>query len=174
MKAIMPLPFINDMIKDEVIKYLDNLNISYELFNHKPVSSIEECKQIEDFIGGRICKNLFLKTTNGKIKILLIIDADKKFVTKDISKKLETSRLSFCTADEMIEYLNTVPGSLSIMSLIFDKDNSVDLAIDKDVISDEFIYCHPCQNDATLKIKTKDVIETLIPLFNREYKIIQI
>ena len=170
----MPLPFINDMIKDEVIKYLDNLNISYELFNHKPVSSIEECKQIEDFIGGRICKNLFLKTTNGKIKILLIIDADKKFITKDISKKLETSRLSFCTADEMTELLNTSPGSLSIMSLIFDKDNSVDLAIDKDVIRDEFIYCHPCQNDATLKIKTKDVIETLIPSFNREYKIIQI
>ena len=162
------------MIKDEVIKYLDNLNISYELFNHKPVSSIEECKQIEDFIGGRICKNLFLKTTNGKIKILLIIDADKKFITKDISKKLETSRLSFCTADEMIEYLNTIPGSLSIMSLIFDKDNSVGLAIDKDVIRDEFIYCHPCQNDATLKIKAKDVIETLIPSFNREYKIIQI
>ena len=162
------------MIKDEVIKYLDNLNISYELFNHKPVSSIEECKQIEDFIGGRICKNLFLKTTNGKIKILLIIDADKKFVTKDISKKLETSRLSFCTADEMIEFLNTSPGSLSIMSLIFDKDNSIGLAVDKDVIRDEFIYCHPCQNDATLKIKTKDVVETLIPSFSKEYKIIQI
>ena len=170
----MLLPFINDMIKDEVIKYLDTLNIPYELFNHKPVSSIEECKQIEDFIGGRICKNLFLKTTNGKIKVLLIIDADKKFVTKDISKKLETSRLSFCTADEMIESLNTSPGSLSIMSLIFDKDNSIGLAIDKDVIQDEFIYCHPCQNDATLKIKTKDVIEILIPSFNREYKIIQI
>ncbi len=170
----MPLHFTTNMIINEVINYLDNLNISYELFNHKPVSSIEECKQIEDFIGGRICKNLFLKTTNGKIKILLIIDADKKFITKDISKKLETSRLSFCSSDEMIKHLNTAPGSLSIMSLIFDKCNSIGLAIDKDVIQDEFIYCHPCKNNATLKIKTKDVLDILIPSFNKEYKIIQI
>ena len=59
-----------------------------------------------------------------------MLKGDKKFVTKDISKKLNSSRLSFGSEDAMRQILNTEPGSLSITSLIFDKDKAVMLAID--------------------------------------------
>lgn len=162
------------MVKDKVTEYLDKLNIDYRLIHHKTVSSIDECKSIEGLVGGVLCKNLFLTTTNKKVKYLLILDADKRFVTKDISKKLNVSRLSFASDDEMINLLNTTPGSLSIMSLIFDSSNDINLAIDKDVLCKEYFYCHPCENDATLVLKTCDIIDKLIPSLNKKLNILNI
>ena len=63
----------------------------------------------------------------------------------------------------MEEMLGTSPGSLSITSLIFDKDKAVSLAIDSDVLKEKFICCHPCDCTATLKIRTSDITDILIP-----------
>lgn len=147
----------------EVCAFLDNIGVTYEIFSHFPAFTIEECERIEKIIGGRICKNLFLRTTSGSTRILLMMNGNKKFVTKEVSKKLGTSRLSFASGEEMEEYLNTSPGSLSITGLIYDKEKRVSLAIDKDVVSEEYICCHPCDNSATLKIKTDDITEKLLP-----------
>lgn len=147
----------------EVCAFLDSMGITYELFCHPPAFTIEECEIIEEKIGSRICKNLFLRTTSGNVRILLMMKGSKKFVTKDVSKKLGTSRLSFASGEEMEEYLNTSPGSLSVTGLIYDKEKLVSLAIDKDVVSDEYICCHPCDNSATLKIKTDDITGKLLP-----------
>ena len=115
-----------------------------------------------------------LKTDSGKITYLLLIRDDKRFVTKEISKKLGCSRLSFASAEYMKNLLNTEPGSLSITSLFFDKEDRVLLAIDSDVIKEEYVCCHPSDNTATLKIRTEDILEKLIPLLNKEPKIIEI
>lgn len=148
---------------NEVCTFLKELEIEFEYVTHSPAFTIEECIEIEKIIKGKICKNLFLRTSSGNSRFLLMMDGSKKFVTKDISKKLGLSRLSFASGEEMRDILNTQPGSLSITSLMFDSSKTVALAIDKDVASDEYICCHPCDNTATLKIKTKDIIEKLLP-----------
>ena len=147
----------------EVCKWLENLGVAFECVTHSPAFTIEECKEIENIIGGKICKNLFLRTTSGNSRFLLMMDGDKKFITKEISKKLGSSRLSFASGEEMENILNTSPGSLSITGLIFDKEKSVALAIDKDVAAEEFICCHPSDNSATLKIRTEDVFGKILP-----------
>ncbi len=124
---------------------------------------MEKCAEIEKSIGGKICKNLFLQTTTGSAHYLLMMGSEKKFVTKEVSKSLGSSRLSFASGEKMEEMLGTSPGSLSITSLVFDKEKKVQLAIDRDVISDEYICCHPCDCTATLKIKTADITDILIP-----------
>ena len=106
----------------EICGCLKNLGIEFECITHPPAFTIEECKRVEGLIGGKICKNLFLRTTSGNSRFLLMMDGDKKFVTKDISKKLGSSRLSFVSGEEMQTLVNTLPGSLGIMSLIFDKE----------------------------------------------------
>ncbi|MBQ8015538.1 MAG: prolyl-tRNA synthetase associated domain-containing protein [Clostridia bacterium] len=165
---------MNDFSKkaSEVCEFLKNLGIDFYAVSHSPAFTIEECKEIEKLIGGEICKNLFLQTSSGKSKFLLMLKGDKKFVTKDISKKLNSSRLSFGSEDAMRQILNTEPGSLSITSLIFDKDKAVMLAIDKDVLENEYICCHPSDNSATLKIKTDDILNKFIPALNITAQII--
>ncbi len=157
---------------NEVCNFLAECKIDYSIHRHSPAFTLEECNGISRQIGGEICKNLLLKTTSGSIYYLLILKGNKKFVTKNVSKKLGTSRLSFASADEMRELLNTEPGSLSITSLIFDKEKRVKLAADKDVINEEFFLCHPSNNSATLKIKSEDITEKLLPALDRSIKII--
>ena len=153
---------MNDKIKT-VCDYLDNIDIAYKKIEHSPAATIEECKKIEEILNDTICKNLLLRTTNGSAYYLLILRNDKQFVTSRISKLLGSSRLSFASGEEMTNMLNTTPGSLSILSLIFDDEKKIKLAIDRDVIENEYFCCHPCDNSATLKIKTSDVTDVIIP-----------
>lgn len=164
---------MSDNIKT-VCGYLEKILLGYEFFSHDAAFTIAECEKIEEKINGRICKNLLLTTTTGSVYYLLMMSGEKKFVTKDVSKKLCTSRLSFASPEKMRELLNTEPGSLSVTSLIFDKDKKVMLAIDGDVLKDEFVCCHPSDNTATLKIKTKDLTEKLLPSLGADPVIIEI
>lgn len=157
-----------------VCSFLEKLGIEFSVVVHLPVFSIEECEKIEEIIGGEICKNLFLQTSSRSVHYILMIKGGKRFVTKDVSKKLGTSRLSFASGEEMERLLNTSSGSLSVTSLIFDKSKSVSLAIDADVLKNEFICCHPSDNSATLKIRTADILNVLLPELKIEPQIIEI
>ncbi len=158
----------------EICDYLDNLNIKYEIVTHSPAFTLEECHKVNEMIGGIICKNLLLKNDSGKVFYLLMMSDGKRFITKDVSKKLGTSRLSFAQGEYMENLLNTSPGSLSVTSLIFDKTKTVSLAIDSDVIREEHICCHPSDNTATLKIRTDDVLNIFLPSIGIIPKIIEI
>ena len=159
---------------DFICSFLTENKIDFEKFSHETVSSIEECRKIEKIIGAEICKNLLLRNTPGTAYFLLSMKGDKAFITKDISKKLGVSRLSFVSAEEMKALVNTTPGSLGIMSLLFDKDKKIRFAADKDLLESKFFCCHAGINNCTLKIRTADVFEKLLPLMGMNAEIIEI
>ncbi len=55
--------------------------------------------------------------------------------------------------------LGVTPGSVTVLGLMNDTENRVKLYIDKDVLADEYLGCHPCINTSSLKIKTADITE---------------
>ncbi len=142
---------------------LKKLGIDFDIITHEAAETLEKCAEIEKLIDGKICKNLFLQTTAGNVYYLLMMSSEKKFVTKEVSKALGSSRLSFANGEKMEQMLFTSPGSLSITSLFFDKEKKVSLAIDSDILKEEYICCHPCDCTATLRIKTSDVTDIIIP-----------
>ena len=74
----------------------------------------------------------------------------------------------------MERYLDITPGSVSIMGLMNDHENKVQLLIDEDVLKDEWFGCHPCINTSSLKIQTKDLVEKIIPAMGHEPKIVKL
>lgn len=157
-----------------VCDHLKKLGIEFSVVTHEAAETLEKCAEIEKIIGGKICKNLFLQTTTGSAHYLLMMDSSKKFVTKEVSKAIGSSRLSFANGEKMETMLGTSPGSLSITSLIFNSEKNVFLAIDSDILKEEYICCHPCDCTATLKIKTKDITDILIPSFGIKPVIIKV
>lgn len=149
--------------------FLDSLGIEYQRVDHDAADTMEICEEIDKSLGAVICKNLFLCNRQQTAFYLLMIPADKVFKTKDISAQIGSSRLSFATAEHMEKYLNITPGSVSVLGLMNDLDNAVTLLIDKDVLNDEYFGCHPCINTSSLKIKTLDLIEKIIPALKHEY-----
>lgn len=147
---------------------LDRLGIEYRRADHDHADTIEDCAGVEAVLGCRICKNLFLTNRQMSETYLLLLPGDKPFKTKLLSKQIGTARLSFATAEQMERLLDINPGSVSVLGLMNDSGGGVHLLIDRDILKEEYFGCHPCINTSTLKIKTADLIDTLIPALGHE------
>ena len=121
-----------------------------------------------------ICKNLFLCNRQKTDFYLLLIPGDKVFKTKDLSAQIGSARLSFGTADYMEEFLDVTPGSVSILALMNDTEHLVRLLVDSDVLREEYFGCHPCINTSSLRLKTKDLVEKIIPAMEHEPTIVKL
>lgn len=152
--------------------FLDSLDISYKRIDHEAANTMEVCADIDEALQATICKNLFLCNRQETDFYLLMMPGDKKFKTKDLSKELSVARLSFANEDYMLKFLDITPGSVSVMGLMNDHDNRVRLVIDEDVLKGEEIGCHPCINTSSIKFKTSDMIEKIIPAMNHDVTVV--
>lgn len=157
-----------------VYELLEKLQIPYERLDHEETATIEACQDVDKLLGIEICKNLFLCNTQKTKFYLLMMPGRKKFRTKELSKQIQSARLSFASAEYMEEFLNITPGAVSIMGLMNDKDKRVQLLIDKDVLEAEYLGCHPCVNTASLKLKTVDVIERFLSFTGHDYMTVEL
>ncbi|MEL7647389.1 MAG: prolyl-tRNA synthetase associated domain-containing protein [Sedimentibacter sp.] len=166
----------NDRIQVELDAYeiLQHLEIPFTGVDHDEAMTMEDLHSVERVLDVKVGKNLLLCNTQKTKFYLLIMPADKKFLTKDLSKQINSARLSFADGIYMEQFLNIKPGSLSILGLMNDRDNEVQLVIDKDVLENEYFGCHPCVNTSTLKIKTSDIINVFLPWTNHELTIVNL
>ena len=141
-----------------VYRLLGALGIPFKRMDHKPVATIEACRGMDQALGIHMCKNLFLCNRQQTDFYLLMMPGDKPFKTKDLSPLLGCSRLSFASADHMRDYLNTVPGSVSALELLFDTEQKVRLVIDKALLEDTYISGHPAISTSTLRLKREDLL----------------
>jgi len=154
--------------------FLDSLNIEYTQIDHEPAMTMEACEEIDKKLNIRICKNLFLCNRQETAFYLLCMPGDKVFKTKDLSAQIQSSRLSFASAENMEKYLNVTPGSASILSLMNDKQNEVRLLIDSEVLERENFGCHPCKNTSSLRFKVTDLKEKIIPALKHTPTIVKL
>ena len=148
---------------------LDNLGIAYSRVDHLPAMTMEACVDIDSHLGTSMCKNLFLCNRQKTEFYLVMMPGEKALRTKDISSQLDTSRLSFADAELMGELVGTTPGSLTVLDLMDDTENRVQLVIDEEILSAEYVGCHPRANTSSLKIKMSDLIEKLLPALGHHY-----
>ena len=153
-----------------VYDLLDSLGIPYQRIDHEAAMTMEACAAVDEALGATICKNLLLCNRQCTEFYLLLLPGSKPFKTKELSKQIGSSRLSFAAAEYMEAFLDITPGSLSILGLMNDQENRVQLLIDADVLGGQWIGCHPCINTSSLRIPTKDVLEVLIPAMAHPYR----
>jgi Ala-tRNA(Pro) deacylase len=153
-----------------VYDLLDKLNISYHRIDHEEANTMEICQALEATLGAEICKNLLLCNRQCTDFYMLLMPGNKPFKTKDLSKQIGSSRLSFASGEYMEQFLDITPGSLSVLGLMNDKENKVRLLIDEDVLKGEFIGCHPCINTSSLRLRTEDMVNILLPAVGHSYQ----
>ena len=159
-------------MKEEVYKYLENLNISYQVVNHPKAYSTEDAdKYIEGYEGIRT-KTMFLYNKNKTNFYLIVMDENKRIDFKKLEEELQEKKLKFSSDEVLFEKLKLEKGVVSIFGLLNNKDNIVVL-FDEDIINDLPLTFHPNENDATIFINSEDVIKFLNTL-NVCYKIIAI
>ena len=157
-----------------VYDFLDRFGISYEYVDHYAAMTMEECAEIDKVLDSTICKNLLLCNRQKTDFYLLMIAGHKTFKTSALSRQIGSSRLSFADGAYMEEFLDITPGSLSVLGLMNDKDNRVQLLIDDEILQSETVGVHPCINTASLRLKTKDLLEVIIPAMGHSPRIVNL
>lgn len=143
--------------------YLDGLDIEYTRVDHDAAATIADCELVDGELGTKMCKNLFLCNSQKTIFYLLLMPGDKHFKTKEVSRSLGIARLSFAPEEYLYSLMGLRPGAVTVLGLMNDKDKSVNLLIDKDIMVEEYLGCHPCVNTSSLKIKMSDILEKFLP-----------
>lgn len=151
-----------------VYELLDSLGIDYQRIDHEVTMTMEACAAVDELLGATICKNLMLANRQNTQFYLLMLPGEKPFKTSVFSKLIGSSRLSFAAPEYMEQFLDITPGSLSILGLMNDRDKQVTLYIDGDVLKGEYVGCHPCINTSSLRIRTADLVEKIIPAMGHE------
>ena len=175
-----------------VYDLLDSIGVDYDRLDHAPAMTMEVCDAVNAAFGRMtleefkaedsndrtkhaiICKNLFLCNRQKTKSYLLMIPGDKKFLTKNLSAQINSARLSFAGEEDMLNFLDVTPGSVSVLGLMNDHGHIVQLLIDSDVLQSEYVGCHPCINTSSLRMKTKDLMEKVIPALQHEPVIVNL
>ena len=153
-----------------VYDFLDKLGVSYQRVDHEASMTMEACEEIDRTLGNdvSICKNLFLCNRQETNFYLLLMPGNKPFKTKDLSAQIHSARLSFAKPEYMEKYLDITPGSVSVLGLMNDKENVVQLLIDEDVLKAPYFGCHPCINTSSLKFTTEDLEKKVISALHHD------
>lgn len=142
----------------DLFDFLDGLGIEYVNHEHRPVFTVAEGQDLRDAIPGGHTKNLFIKDKKSRY-FLLTVEEHATVDLKSVHNLIGGSgRVSFGSAEKLIEYLGVVPGSVTALGAINDTDHQVTFILDADLMQEEIINCHPLRNSATTSIKRDDLL----------------
>jgi Ala-tRNA(Pro) deacylase len=142
---------------------------------------LEKIKFEGAFAEAKFAKHVFLankkkKDVQYKDNIWLVVAAhDTPFGNKDLEKLWKTGsgnlRGDCISAELMDELLGTKAGAINLFSILNDKNNHINLVIDKRLLEEfEYVSFHPMDNHYSTAIKKED-LKKIIELSGHEASI---
>lgn len=150
--------------KNSIYALLNNKHIHFTYTEHRPVYSMEELDALKMPADAVICKNLFLRNSNGKQHFLLTVPAATPIDLKQLATSLDSSRLSFASAERLEKYLRLQSGLVSPFGLLNDTSKSIIFVSSKNLPSSAIIGIHPNDNTATVWLTFGDLLALLSEL----------
>jgi Ala-tRNA(Pro) deacylase len=135
-----------------VTKFLDSHQIKYVLHEHPAVYTCEEAEKYCGDIPGLPCKNLLLKNKGSKRFFLVVLPAKKRTELKKFGEIVSEKKVSFANAEALLDKLGLTAGAVSPFGLLNDKNNEVEVYVDKDVYDADTVSFHPNRNTASLEL----------------------
>ena len=152
---------------------LDKLHIPYQRVENDVVETMEECEEIDKALGTEVRKSIFL-CNQKKTSFSLLLCLPGSSLTLPLWRKTGVGHLSFASAEMMEKHLGAKPGSASVMGLVNDEDEYVQLIVDKEVAGEEWFGCNPGINTDHLKMKTADLLNKFLPRIYHKAKVIEL
>ena len=158
--------------QEELLNVLTQIGISYTNHEHPAVYTVEEADKHHEGIEGVHSKNLFFKDRKKNL-VLVVTLSDKPIKIKDVGNKIGHKGLSFGKPDLLTEVLGVIPGAVTPLSVINDRENRVKVILDEEMMAHDLLNFHPIVNTATTTIQSQDLIK-FMEHCNQEFKIIRL
>ena len=148
------------MNRNELIRFLEDKNISYELKEHPPVDTMEEWLDLD--MEGKECtaKNLFVRDDKKRNYYLISMPSAQRVDLKVLRQIIGSRPLSFASEDDLHKKLKLNKGSVTPFGLLNDRSASVIWLADIS-FKDARIAVHPMENTAMVWLKTEDLQKLL-------------
>lgn len=157
----------------QVYDYLESIGIAFDYYEHPEAPTIEIASQFYRGEGTTLCKNLFFRNHKGNRHYLVIMDSRHEMDIHSMEKRLHQGKLSFASPERMDRYLGVRPGSVSLFTLVNDKNHEVFLFVDAALMKAEKVSFHPNDNRASLVISGADMMKFIESVGN-EYEIVDL
>ena len=128
--------------------------------SHPPVFTVGEAEAHPHGLPGLDTKNLFLKDAKGQL-FLLTARSDRRIDMKALPAIIGSKRLSFGSADTLLEALGVTPGSVTPLAMINDTARRVRFCLDRALAEAEHVVCHPLVNTASVGFRAADLLRLL-------------
>lgn len=161
-------------LQEKTYRTLQDLQIPFERVDTDEAITMEDCVQIDNKMGMRMVKTLFLCNRQQTAFYLFITAGDKLFKSKEFSNALGISRVSFAPSDLMENMLGTKIGAATVFSALLDIDNAIQIVFDKDIISEEWYGCSDGTTTGYMKIKTAQIIHEFLPFVKHTPSIVEV
>ena len=143
---------------ENLFNILKSLNINHSYHEHEAVYTVAESEKVDAQITGTHCRNLLLRDKKKK-NYLLVLPVDVDVDIKKLPDILGSARLSFGSNERLWEYLGVRSGSVCPFSIINDKDNNVEIFLEKTMMEQDIVNYHPLLNNMTIGLKPDDLVK---------------
>lgn len=150
-------------LQELVYRTLTRLSIPFQRVENDPAITMEDCQAIDDRLQMQTVKTLFLCNRQQTAFYLFVTPGDKPFRTKDFSSALGISRVSFASPEQLERLMGTVVGSATVFSLLLPTARDVRVVFDRSLESSEWYGCTDGTTTGYMKLRTRDVIDRLLP-----------
>lgn len=146
---------------DELCAHLSAQGLAFTRVDHEAVFTVAESHSLRGSLPGLHSKNLFVKDKKGRL-FLVSARENARIDLKRLHETLGASgRLSFCSAEQLMEKLGVTPGSVTAFAVINDREGAVTMVLDANLVTGEDMNFHPLVNTATLRIACDDMLAFL-------------
>lgn len=141
---------------EKVTGNLDKLGISYTLLRHPAVVTTEESRNIVHVDNCMSCKSLYVKDKKSDNYYLVVLPFDKRADMRKLASYVGCAKFEFATEEVLLRHLQVHRGSVSPFAYLNERGYSAKLLIDQEVWNSFQVKFHPCDNTATVVLKTED------------------
>jgi len=147
--------------EDDLFRVLGGLGIETRTVDHPPAFTVEEAKAHRGDLPGGHCKNLFLRDKK-KNSYLVVCLEDTPIDLKALGPTVGAQgRLTFGSADRLMEILGVAPGSVTPFAVLNDADRAVTVVLEAAMLEQTPLNYHPLRNDRTTAITPTDLMRFL-------------
>lgn len=146
--------------KKGVYALLAQNQITYEVYEHPAVYTIEELAVLNIPHQEQIVKNLFLRDDKKRNYYLVTMPGHKTVDLKRLSERIPSRKLSFASEEKLYELLMLERGHVTPLGVLNNAQKNVVVVFDQS-LQGRRIGVHPMENTATVFLAFEDVVKLI-------------
>ncbi len=145
---------------EDLLSRLNDLGIDVQTIEHEAVFTVEEARAHRGQLQGAHTKNLFLRDKKKRMW-LIVCREDRSIDLKKLPSVIGSGRLSFGSAQRLMENLGVIPGAVTPFAVLNDHGQNVRVAVERSLLDEAPWNFHPLDNARTTSIQPQDMLRFL-------------